>query len=114
MLPPRRHKKQNRSDRWKSQTHCTFLRKFACSACHSESGIEVSHIRIGTDGGLGRKPSDYYAIPLCKDYHTALHTDGEATFYRTAKIDAHALAEAFCNASPKRAEIVANKRDRGL
>ena len=111
-LPRRIPKPKKRSGRWKSQSHCTFLRKFACCVCDSITAIEVSHIRLGTDGGLGRKPSDFYAIPLCKECHSRLHQRGEATFYRENNIDALTLAEEFCKASPKRAEIAAEKASR--
>lgn len=42
------------------------------------------HVRLGTNGGQGLKPSDYFCIPLLNEYHTtglwALHYVGEKTF----------------------------------
>lgn len=49
------------------------------------------HIRLGTNGGTGIKPSDYFCIPLTNDNHTtgsnALHMIGEDTFLTEYDID---------------------------
>jgi hypothetical protein len=113
MLPRRLPKKQNRTDRWKSQAHCSWLRGFACAACDSDVCIEVSHIRIGTDGATGRKPSDFYALPLCKSCHQTLHQKGERSFYAANNMDAIALADEFARASPKSREIAQVRKERG-
>lgn len=58
-LPRRIPKKAKRSERWRSQAHCTFVRNHECCVpgC-SARPIEVAHVRRGSDGGTGRKPSD--------------------------------------------------------
>lgn len=112
MLPRRLPKRKAKSGRWKSQAHCNWLRGFACCACDSDVCIEVSHIRIGTDGGMGRKPSDYYSLPLCKICHQSLHQKGERTFYDVNNISALELAVEFAKASPKAAEIRAHRDGR--
>lgn len=42
------------------------------------------HIRLGTNGGQGIKPSDYFCIPLTDEFHTvgsnSVHRIGEETF----------------------------------
>lgn len=53
------------------------------------------HIRLGTNGGAGLKPSDYFCIPLLNDYHVcginALHVIGEETFLTRFGLDPKAL-----------------------
>lgn len=115
MLPPRIPKKGNRTDRWKSTAHRNFVRSHACCVCGSTAAIEVAHIRIGSDAGMGRKPSDWYTVSLCggrEGCHTRQHNVGERTFW--AGKDLGGLIEAFIKASPRRAEIERVRKERGL
>lgn len=112
MLPQKIVKKPKQSGRWRSQAHCNFVRSFACSVCSSQSGIEVCHVRNGSDAGMGRKPSDFFTVSLCKVCHTRQHSVGERTFW--AGRDVEALIAAFIAASPKRREIQDAMRERGL
>lgn len=109
MLPPRLVKKPKRETRWRSQAHCTFIRNFACSVCGSTAGIEVAHVRLGSGAGMGQKPDDYRTVSLCKLCHTKQHEVGERTFWKG--VDVEALIDAFCSASPKRAEIRAARSE---
>jgi hypothetical protein len=45
------------------------------------------HIRLGTGGGMGLKPSDYCTVPLTNDEHLKLHTQGEAAYWQERGID---------------------------
>ena len=74
--------------------------------------IEVAHVRIGSGAGLGEKPSDFRAVPLCSGHHRRQHEIRERTFW--AGIDLDGLLEAFCKASPKASEIRQAKREREL
>ncbi|WP_376959691.1 hypothetical protein ABNQ39_07210 [Azospirillum sp. A26] len=62
--------------------------------------IEAAHVRTGTDGGVGMKPSDKWSISLCKDHHAEQHNIGEPAFERRHAIDMKALAREFAAASP--------------
>lgn len=100
MLPPRKPKKEKRSERWRSQRHRTYIRSFACSVCKDTAGIEVAHVRIGSGAGMSQKPSDWRAVSLCKACHTKQHTVGERTFWQQAGQDVEVLIDAFCRTSP--------------
>lgn len=116
MLPRRIPKQKNRSERWRSAKHCNFVRDHECCVpgCQARP-IEVAHLRVGTDAGMGRKASDFYTISLCKFHHTGdQHNVGERSFEKKHGIDLHALAAEFAEKSPKAAEIRQNKRERGL
>lgn len=102
-------KKENRTGRFKSQKHRDYVRTFACCKCGETAGIEVAHVRNGSDAGMGRKPSDYYCVSLCKECHTRQHGMGEDTFWRGHNVEA--IIEAFNVTSPAKREIEAHKRE---
>lgn len=50
--------------------------------------VQAAHVRIGTDGGTGLKPSDRYALPLCEGAHLGdQHTAGERQFWEKFGLD---------------------------
>jgi hypothetical protein len=115
MLPPRIPKKPKRASRWRSQAHCNFVRGYACSVglCDGRP-TEVAHVRVGSGAGVGQKPDDWNTVSLCRDHHAEQHRIGERSFAKRYQIDLAELARAFCGASPKRQEIEAVRRERGL
>jgi len=62
--------------------------------------IECAHVRTGTGGGTGLKPSDRWTISLCHLHHAEQHRIGEAAFQARHGIDLLALAELFAARSP--------------
>lgn len=110
MLPRKIPKAPKRSSRWRSMSHCNFVRGHACSVCDSTSGIEVAHVRLGSGAGMGQRPDDWRTVSLCRDCHATQHRVGERTFWHG--IDVEKLIEAFCKASPKAHEIRQAKRER--
>lgn len=107
MLPARiRHKSDKADQRRRSPAHRAWVRGFACCACGSTVAIECAHVRTGTDGGTGIKPSDRWCISLCKDCHQRQHVMGEDTFSRSFGIDMKALAAEFFAKSPHRFKLM--------
>lgn len=105
-LPPRIKRDSGKKDAGKrSPAHRAWVRGHTCSACGSQSAIECAHVRDGTDGGMGIKPSDRWTISLCKTCHTEQHQIGEFAFETKYKINMKALAEAFFRASPHRQKL---------
>ena len=106
MLTPRIKHNSGKADEGKrSPAHRTWVRKHACCACGSTAGIEAAHVRNGTDGGMGQKPSDKWVISLCRDCHGEQHRIGEPSFQARFGIDMRHLAEAFLKASPHRSKL---------
>ena len=68
--------------------HLAFVRQLPCVTCGKAALSEASHVRTGTDGGVGRKPGDRYAVPLCTICHAKQHRVGELTFWSALRIDA--------------------------
>lgn len=103
-------KRKRTTDRWQSQRHRNHVRGHACVMCDAEAPIEVAHIRLGTDGGMGKKPSDFWTVPLCggpEGCHARQHREGERTFWGNR--DPRAICEALIRTSPVRREIEAHR-----
>ena len=49
--------------------HLAFVRQLPCVACGKAAPSDAAHVRTGTDGGVGMKPGDRYAVPLCVACH---------------------------------------------
>lgn len=118
MLPPRIKKEDAGVGRWKSEAHRRFVRTHACCSCHATAAIEFAHVRNGSDAGMGRKPSDFYGVSLCKPCHQRQHNIGEITFWAAVRKDhgfsPDELIAEFNRKSPKAREIAQAKRERGL
>lgn len=60
--------------------HLKFVGGLPCLVCDSEP-TDAHHIRKGSDGGVGLKPSDSFTVPLCRAHHQDIHSKGEQTFF---------------------------------
>ena len=67
--------------------HLAFVRQLPCVACGKAAPSDAAHVRTGTDGGVGRKPGDRYAVPLCMTCHAKQQRVGELTFWSALRID---------------------------
>jgi hypothetical protein len=107
LLPARRERGSRKNTAERScPAHRVWVRSHKCSVpgC-DEHLIECAHVRRGTDGGIGLKPSDRWCISLCAGHHSEQHLIGEAEFERRYQIDLIALAEAFARLSPHRERL---------
>ena len=71
----------------KRMQHLTFVRQLPCVVCGRAAPSEAAHVRSGSDGGAGMKPSDRYTVSLCSDCHALQHQFGELTFWSNVRID---------------------------
>jgi hypothetical protein len=107
MLPPRISRKSDKAEKpRRSPAHRAWIRGHACAACGSQAGIECAHVRTGTDGGVGLKPSDKWCVSLCRECHAQQHRVGETSFEVLHHLNLKALAEAFYKASPHRFKLM--------
>ena len=114
MLPPRIPKKAKRATRWRSQAHAAFVRSHECCVpgCTGRP-IQFAHVRLGSGAGIGQRPDDWRAVSLCQFHHGYQHQVGEETFWRDeAKLDPEKLIREFIAASPRRAQIEQEMRER--
>ncbi len=57
-----------------------------------EGKIEAHHVREGNGGGMGLKPDDSSAVPLCSAAHKRGHETGWQTFEKEWSVDLSAIA----------------------
>ena len=90
--------------------HRAWVRRHDCSVrgCRQRP-IECAHVRSGTNGGMGLKPSDRWAISLCEPHHREQHRLGEKAFERKHSLDLVALAIEFARRSPFRSKLLEMK-----
>lgn len=93
---PRQKPKQGRV---RDNGHLAYLRRLPCACCGVSGRSEAAHIRYGdpargkANPGMGAKPDDRWAVPMCRDCHRAQHGMNERAFWAEAGIDPLVLAE---------------------
>lgn len=102
-LPNRLQKERKLASERESPAHRAWVRHHHCCVpgCLNIP-IECAHVRTGTDGGLGLKPSDRWTVSLCSIHHAEQHRLGEPRFERRHEVDLRSLAVAFASRSPQR------------
>ena len=106
MLPQRiKHESGKKDVGKRSPAHRAWVRGHTCCACGSATAIECAHVRVGTDGGTGIKPSDRWCISLCRDCHSEQHRIGEPAFEKRHGIKMVELAAEFFAKSPHRRKL---------
>lgn len=96
--------------RLRSHEHLKFVRGFTCilfgkDGHFCEGKPEAAHVRVGTDGALGIKPSDHYTYPACSKAHREQHTIGEPAFERKYGVNLRATADRLWQLSPARKKL---------
>ena len=96
-LPPKPRKETSRT----CAPHRAWVRRHRCSVLGCmRLPIECAHVRMGTDGGMGLKPSDKWTISLCHDHHVEQHQIGERAFEERYDLSMKGLAREFARRSP--------------
>lgn len=116
MLPRRQPKKPKRESRWRSPAHLAWIRGFMCATPECDGmPIEAAHVRLGSGAGMGQKPDDWRAVPLCKPCHACQHAIGEESFWKhhhdLSGQTVEQLIDELCRASPKAQDIRAVRRE---
>lgn len=105
-LPPKVAAKRANGSR-SCPAHRAWVRKHHCSVSGCLAlPIECAHVRRGTDGGTGLKPSDRWVVSLCTSHHMEQHRLGELKFEKKYGLDLIELAESFASRSPQRFKLV--------
>jgi hypothetical protein len=65
--------------------YLAMVRQLPCLGCNDEPS-EAAHVRVQSGahnkhGGMGKKPHDKFALPLCPDCHREQHRIGERAFW---------------------------------
>jgi hypothetical protein len=64
---------------YRNEDYLGYVRGLPCARC-GRSGAVAAHQRCLGGGGMGLKPSDYHAVPLCWECHGEEHR-GAKTFW---------------------------------
>lgn len=115
-------KVKTRKGRALDDDYLALVRRCACLSCDVDPAGVAAHVRMTRAGkamaGLGVKPSDRYALPLCPACHTdsstAQHSVGEPAFWGDLGLDPLAICERLHAAAPSIAamrEVVFRERE---
>jgi Putative HNHc nuclease len=106
VFPPLQAKPVRKSTVRSCAGHRAWVRRHACSVrgCRL-TPIESAHVRTGTDGATGMKPSDQWVISLCANHHREQHQIGEIAFEQRYSLDLVTLAQEFARRSPYRGKF---------
>lgn len=101
-LPIRPVEPVRKPDSWfRSEKHLAWIRNQPSAASNESMGVEACHVRTGTDGGAGVKPSDFFALPLTLFEHRQQHSMSELAFWGRHDVrDPVALALVYAMRSP--------------
>lgn len=77
--------------------YLAMVRQLPCLGCNDEPS-QAAHVRMQSGlhnkhGGMGKKPHDKWAVPLCSDCHREQHRIGERAFWTIVGINPLLLAE---------------------
>src|SRR5437868_11706624 len=61
--------------RHRNKAHLRFVAAQPCLVCR-RSPCDAHHLKFAQPRALGRKVSDEYTVPLCRDHHQDLHRQG--------------------------------------
>lgn len=98
--------KGQRQPRVRERGYLAFVRRLPCvaglveGACHCHGPIHAAHVRFSigrvVNPGMGSKPDDRYALPLCSRHHLHdQHRGSERAFYERLGVSPHALCDAL-------------------
>lgn len=79
--------------RVQSENYLSFIRILPCCICGENTSVEACHIRYGDrraakrPTGMGEKPDDRWAVPLCGHHHREQHSFGEQKWWRAVGKD---------------------------
>ena len=85
--------------------HLDGIRALPCIICGEDTTVEAAHIRFPDlladkrPTGMGEKPDDCWALPLCGVHHRQQHEMSEREFWKTMRIDPIRAALALFRAS---------------
>jgi ERF superfamily len=70
----------------RSKSHLRFVASQPCLVCQ-RTPCDAHHLKFAQLRSLGRKVSDEFTVPLCRDHHLQLHRQGnEAAWWANLKI----------------------------
>ena len=91
---------EQRAPRKRDKGYLGYIAQLSCVIC-ANPNVECAHLRAASaehgkpDTGAGRKPDDYWTLPLCAEHHRlskeAQHEENERAWWKRQEIDPFAL-----------------------
>jgi ERF superfamily len=86
--------------RKRNKAHLGFVAAQPCLIC-ARMPCDAHHLKLAQPRSLGRKVSDEFTVPLCRDHHQQLHRHGnEAAWWANVQIAPIEVAKHLWEASP--------------
>lgn len=86
--------------RRRNKAHLTFVASQPCLVCQ-RTPCDAHHLKFAQPKALGRKVSDEFTVPLCREHHHDLHRHGnELAWWANLNIAPLAIAREFWMTSP--------------
>jgi hypothetical protein len=99
--------------RHRNKAHLSFVAAQPCLICR-RSPCDAHHLKFAQPRSLGRKVSDEFTVPLCRDHHTELHRHGnERAWWANLPIDAIQQAKDLWLATLRGDAVTAGPSDLG-
>ena len=82
-----------KTGRKRNKAHLAFVATQACLIC-KRSPCDAHHLKFAQPRSLGRKVSDEFTVPLCREHHRDLHRHGnEVAWWANAQVAPSAVAQ---------------------
>jgi ERF superfamily len=86
--------------RRRSKAHLAHVRAQPCLVCQRQP-CDPHHLKFAQARSLGRKVSDEFTVPLCREHHIALHRHGnELSWWANWQISPLEIAKELWDSSP--------------
>ncbi len=90
----------NKPLRRRSKAHLAFVRAQPCTVCQRQP-CDAHHLKFAQTRALGRKVSDEFTVPMCRDHHTELHRHGnEMAWWANLRISPIEVAKNLWQTGP--------------
>lgn len=84
----------------RNKAHLAFVAEQPCLICE-RSPCDAHHLKFAQPNTLGRKVSDEFTVPLCRDHHHDLHRQGnEMTWWADMQVVPTDVARELWQSSP--------------
>jgi hypothetical protein len=88
----------------RNKAHLAFVAAQPCIVCR-RSPSDAHHLKFAQPRTLGRKVSDEFTVPLCREHHLQLHQHGnEAAWWANLKIAPLEMAKELWNATLRKSK----------
>jgi hypothetical protein len=94
------HISQAKPTRHRNKAHLIFVAAQPCVICQ-RTPCDAHHIKFAQPKALGRKVSDEFTVPLCREHHHELHRQGnEKAWWTNLQIEPIEIAKTLWQKSP--------------